>query len=44
MPGATPPRVDRSRWDDLELEDISLNVGGRWALERLTLDASDPAR
>jgi putative ABC transport system ATP-binding protein len=32
-----PERDPISTESDLELEDVSLNVGGRWALERLTL-------
>ncbi len=33
----TPERDPITTESDLELEDISLNVGGRWALERLSL-------
>jgi putative ABC transport system ATP-binding protein len=32
-----PERDPITTESDLELEDVSLNVGGRWALERLTL-------
>jgi putative ABC transport system ATP-binding protein len=32
-----PERDPITAQSDLELEDVSLNVGGRWALERLTL-------
>jgi putative ABC transport system ATP-binding protein len=33
----TPERDPITAQGDLELEDVSLNVGGRWALERLSL-------
>jgi putative ABC transport system ATP-binding protein len=33
----TPERDHITAQGDLELEDVSLNVGGRWALERLSL-------
>jgi putative ABC transport system ATP-binding protein len=33
----TPERDPITTDSELELEDVSLNVGGRWALERLTL-------
>jgi putative ABC transport system ATP-binding protein len=33
----TPERDPIAAQGDLELEDVSLNVGGRWALERLSL-------
>ena len=33
----TPEREPITVQSDLELEDVSFNVGGRWALERLTL-------
>jgi putative ABC transport system ATP-binding protein len=33
----TPERDPIAAESDLELEDVSLNVGGRWALERCTL-------
>jgi putative ABC transport system ATP-binding protein len=37
MDARRPPSYDEATADELLLEDVSLNLGGRWALERLTV-------